>query len=78
MWAPGARRVELEALGGRHAMTRDERGFWRADLDAPPGTDYWFRVDEADPRPDPRSPWQPVGVHGRSRTVDHDAFAWTD
>jgi maltooligosyltrehalose trehalohydrolase len=70
--------VELEALGGRHAMKPDECGFWRLALDAPPGTDYWFAIDGGDPRPDPRSPWQPAGVHGRSRTVDHGAFAWTD
>src|SRR5262249_5567940 len=24
------------------------------------------------------SPWQPAGVHGSSRVVDHGAFAWTD
>ncbi|MDQ4068615.1 MAG: malto-oligosyltrehalose trehalohydrolase, partial [Actinomycetota bacterium] len=34
--------------------------------------------DGGDPRPDPRSPWQPEGVHGPSRLVDHSAFAWTD
>ena len=28
--------------------------------------------------PIPRSPWQPFGVHGPSRTVDHDSFHWTD
>jgi maltooligosyltrehalose trehalohydrolase len=78
VWAPVARNVEMEALGGRHAMTRDEHGFWRTDLRLAAGTDYWFRVDGRDPRPDPRSPWQPAGVHGRSRTVDHGAFAWTD
>jgi maltooligosyltrehalose trehalohydrolase len=78
VWAPKAQRVELDALGTRHQMTRDGCGVWRAIVDAPPGTDYAFRVDGGDPRPDPRSPWQPAGVHGRSRTVDHDAFRWTD
>ena len=28
--------------------------------------------------PDPRSGWQPHGVHGPSRIVDHAAFRWTD
>ena len=28
--------------------------------------------------PDPRSMWQPYGVHGLSRVLDHGAFAWTD
>ncbi len=30
------------------------------------------------PLPDPRSRWQPQGVHGPSRMVDHKAFEWTD
>ncbi|MGH3712789.1 MAG: malto-oligosyltrehalose trehalohydrolase [Micromonosporaceae bacterium] len=28
--------------------------------------------------PDPRSPWQPYGVHGPSRTYHHGRFDWTD
>src|SRR5579871_5955517 len=30
------------------------------------------------PRPDPRSPHQPQGVHGPSAPVDFSAFRWTD
>src|SRR5579884_3586567 len=30
------------------------------------------------PRPDPRSPYQPEGVHGPSAPVDFGAFEWTD
>jgi maltooligosyltrehalose trehalohydrolase len=45
---------------------------------AGPGTDYAFSLDGGPRRPDPRSPWQPHGVHGPSRTVDHAAFRWTD
>jgi maltooligosyltrehalose trehalohydrolase len=59
-------------------MTRDDLGWWTAELVLPPGTDYGFVLDGDGPLPDPRSPWQPHGVHGPSRTVDHDAFAWTD
>jgi maltooligosyltrehalose trehalohydrolase len=43
-----------------------------------PGDDYAFSVDGGPPRPDPRSAHQPYGVHGPSRVVDHDAFAWSD
>jgi maltooligosyltrehalose trehalohydrolase len=41
--------------------------------------DYGFRLDD-DARllPDPRSPWQPQGVHGPSRLVDHSDFEWRD
>ena len=76
VWAPAAARVEVVAGGGRRAMARDERGWWRSALDA--SGDYAFSVDGGPPRPDPRSPWQPHGVHGPSRTVDHGAFRWTD
>jgi maltooligosyltrehalose trehalohydrolase len=41
--------------------------------------DYAFVLDGAEPAlPDPRSAWQPHGVHGPSRTFDPSAFAWTD
>jgi maltooligosyltrehalose trehalohydrolase len=60
-------------------MTLGRGGWWSIDLDdLKPGTDYTFRVDDSGPLPDPRSPWQPYGVHGPSRTVDHAAFKWTD
>jgi maltooligosyltrehalose trehalohydrolase len=55
-------------------------GWWSAEVPgAGHGTDYAFRLDgSADELPDPRSPWQPHGVHGRSRIVDHGRFTWTD
>ncbi len=72
---PGARPAAL----ARISMTRGEGGWWSADVaEAGPGTDYGYVLDGAGPYPDPRSPWQPSGVHGLSRTVDHTAFAWTD
>jgi maltooligosyltrehalose trehalohydrolase len=58
----------------------DQRGWWRLRVDdAGPGTNYGFQVDqESAVIPDPRSLWQPHGVHGLSRVYDHGAFAWTD
>jgi maltooligosyltrehalose trehalohydrolase len=77
VWAPRASRVEL-AIGDRlHPMTRTE-GWWSAPIDLPAGTDYGFVLDGAAPLPDPRSPFQPHGVHGRSRAVDHGAYRWRD
>ena len=80
VWAPAASRVEAEVGGRRIALARGERGWWRADgAGAGPGLEYGFRLDDDDTLlPDPRSPWQPRGVHGPSRGVDHSAFAWTD
>jgi len=60
-------------------LGRDAEGWWAAGRTAlDHGTDYWFSVDGGDPRPDPRSPWQPAGVHGPSRTFDTGRFGWTD
>jgi maltooligosyltrehalose trehalohydrolase len=79
VWAPKAEvRVELELRGLSQPMAPAGGGWWRAEVEAAPGDDYAFRIDGAGPFPDPRSPDQPAGVHGPSRVVDHDAFAWTD
>ncbi|MFP4623811.1 MAG: malto-oligosyltrehalose trehalohydrolase [Gemmatimonadota bacterium] len=53
-------------------------GWWRLGRALPAGTDYAFSLDGGRPMPDPRSPWQPYGVHGPSRTVDHREWRWTD
>jgi maltooligosyltrehalose trehalohydrolase len=79
VWAPSAHRVDLVLHNDRLPMERGVLGWWSLDVDdARPGDYYGFSLDDDDPRPDPRSPWQPLGVHGLSRTVDHDAFEWTD
>jgi malto-oligosyltrehalose trehalohydrolase len=76
VWAPAAEIVEVEAGGERHAMSPAARpGWWTAEAD---GADYGFVLDGDGPFPDPRSPWQPDGVHGLSRVYDHRRFGWTD
>jgi maltooligosyltrehalose trehalohydrolase len=39
---------------------------------------YAYIVDGEGPFPDPRSMFQPMGVHGQSQCVDHNRFDWTD
>ncbi|MBA4169736.1 MAG: malto-oligosyltrehalose trehalohydrolase [Chloroflexi bacterium] len=78
VWAPLVECVELFVGGERHLMDRDERGWWTAAIDLAPGTDYGFVLDDGSPIPGPRSPWQPDGVNGLSRTLHHEAFDWTD
>jgi len=80
VWAPAASdRVEVDVDGDRYAMRRGDRGWWRVSVeDAKAGSDYGFSIDGGQVLPDPRSAWQPQGVHGLSRVVDHDAFPWTD
>lgn len=53
-------------------------GWWTAEADCDSPCEYGFAIDGGHPLPDPRSEWQPSGVHGPSRAVDHSAFHWTD
>ena len=60
-------------------MSRDDRsGLWSVDVAVSHGDDYAFVVDGGSPLPDPRSRWQPRGVHAPSRFYDHDLFPWND
>ncbi|HEX9336550.1 MAG TPA: malto-oligosyltrehalose trehalohydrolase, partial [Pseudonocardiaceae bacterium] len=81
VWAPGQSRVRVQVDGTDHAMTAGDNGWWWAEVDisTAAGNAYAFLLGDDDtPLPDPRSAWQPDGVHGPSRVYDHDAFAWTD
>ena len=79
VWAPHAQRVELDVAGNRHAMTATDYGWWHAELSLGENrADYAFVLDGGEALPDPRSPWQPRGIHGASRIVDHKGFPWTD
>ncbi|WP_040162303.1 malto-oligosyltrehalose trehalohydrolase [Nigerium massiliense] len=87
LWAPLAESAHAVVDGERLPMTRaseipEEAG--RADasevwiIDLPDGTDYLLSIDGGEPRPDPRSRWQPHGVHEASRTFDVNAHDWSD
>jgi maltooligosyltrehalose trehalohydrolase len=92
VWAPRADQVALHlegpgevheaggAGGGPVPMGRGDDGWWEVDLPDLPvaGVRYRYSLDGGEALPDPRSPWQPEGVHGPSETVDHTRFAWTD
>ena len=77
VWAPRPSTVEVAVDGTRTPLVPGDGGWWTGEVGGP-GTDYALVLDGGEPRPDPRSAWQPHGVHGPSRVVDHDAFAWTD
>lgn len=85
LWAPDAGRVIVRVSHNErdpadHAMHPGPGDWWHVDVpDARPGTDYAFLIDgDTTPLPDPRSAWQPHGVHGASRLYDQSAFAWSD
>jgi maltooligosyltrehalose trehalohydrolase len=85
LWAPVADAVELVLPGGEPPARRMERsgsgedGWWELGVaEAGSGTDYAFSIDGDDPLPDPRSAWQPRGVHGPSRVFDAGRHSWSD
>jgi maltooligosyltrehalose trehalohydrolase len=80
VWAPRAKRVTVVVDGERYLMKGEPRDWWAVDVErAGPGSRYGFLLnDEESPVPDPRSPWQPDGVHGLSTLIDHASFRWTD
>lgn len=70
--------MDLYIDGEKHPMLRGDNEWWRLEYPTQDGDDYGFCLDGGDPLPDPRSAWQPSGVHGLSRLVDHAVFRWTD
>jgi len=81
VWAPNAQRVAVKIGDVTYPMRGPSgRGWWSVAVEqAGPGTDYGFLLDEdARAYPDPRSLWQPNGVHRASRVYDQSEFAWED
>ncbi len=79
VWAPIPKSMAVAVGRQVHPMEPEGQGWWRAEVAAAgPGSDYGFVLQGAEPVPDPRTPWQPHGVLGLSRLVDHDSFVWTD
>src|SRR3989440_799697 len=82
VWAPRAERLAVKLIGDRAqtvAMERCDADIFEIIVpDVGAGADYFYLINDEQERPDPVSRWQPAGVHGPSRVVDPDAFAWTD
>ncbi len=80
VWAPKPKKLAVSLNGKPYPMAGpDERGWWRTTIDAAPGDEYGFLIDDdAHPYPDPRSLRQPTGVHGLSAVYDQSAFQWSD
>jgi maltooligosyltrehalose trehalohydrolase len=85
LWAPTATTVAVQiatgVAAGDHDMVRcaSDRGVWEISIAAAKAGDrYGYRIDGADPLPDPVSRSQPDGVHALSAIVDPSDFHWTD
>ena len=81
VWAPHVQKIAVKTdLKTVPMEGPSDSGWWNAYVEsADEGTDYAFLLDDdTTPYPDPRSLWQPEGVHGRSRVYDQRRFQWTD
>jgi maltooligosyltrehalose trehalohydrolase len=78
VWAPKAKRVEIDIRHKRYPMIAGTAGSWFAEsIPLHPDTEYWLVLD-SQLLPDPRSSWQPRGIDGPSVIIDHAVFPWTD
>ncbi|HEU4596058.1 MAG TPA: hypothetical protein VFS10_13030, partial [Pyrinomonadaceae bacterium] len=82
VWAPRAETLAVRIVGAEPqtvALDRGDGDVFEANVPAVgAGADYFYLVNGERERPDPVSRFQPQGVHGPSRVVDPEAFAWTD
>ncbi len=69
VWAPNAERVELVTAERRIELKRAAHARFEGPA-LPAGSEYRFSLDGRAPLPDPRSRWQPHGVHGPSRVLE--------
>ena len=71
VWAPKVRSLAVRAGDRTVPLEREDRGVWRGTVEGlGAGDDYLLVLDGERERPDPRSRFQPHGVHGPSRLVD--------
>lgn len=78
VWAPQAEEVAMRVGATTVPMRRSSSGWWQPERMPGRGAAYGYLVNGEGPFPDPRSQWQPEGVHGLSRRLDQDRHRWTD
>ena len=81
VWAPKPGKVSVKIGETIYPMEGpNDKGYWKAEIEeAGPGSDYGFLLDDEETLyPDPRSLWQPHGVHSASRVYDQYSFKWED
>jgi maltooligosyltrehalose trehalohydrolase len=74
VWAPLAKSVELVTPERRIALRAGPggaHGLWQVEADESLlAHGYRYSIDGGEPIPDPRSAWQPDGIHGASHLID--------
>jgi maltooligosyltrehalose trehalohydrolase len=77
LWAPAQEKVEIELnAGATFPMTRQDDGWFEAEIDCAPGDAYFYMLGTGEKVPDPASRAQADDVHGPSLVVDPAAFEW--
>jgi maltooligosyltrehalose trehalohydrolase len=74
VWAPNAKSVDLVFGEQRFALESLADGYWQIDAAVDTRQGYRYSIDGAAPVPDPRSRWQPEGVHGASHVIAAEAL----
>lgn len=81
VWSPFANTVSLKIVSPCEKivpMEKDAWGYWKASVHGMQEMpSYFYRINDEKDRPDPASHYQPEGVHGPSRVINH-AFDWED
>jgi maltooligosyltrehalose trehalohydrolase len=71
VWAPDAKSVDLLLAEQRIALHPAGGGHWQSEVEeSQAGQGYRYSLDGGAPMPDPRSRWQPAGIHGASFVPD--------
>ena len=80
VWAPRAQSsVTLLLDGVEHEMSSGDDGWWTSeDLDATNGARYAYRLDDGEPRADPRAIRLPDGPEGEAAVFDVARYYWAD
>lgn len=79
VWAPKRERVAVEFRGASHPLDRHPGGVFSNLVEGiGPGDTYSYKLDDVLRRPDPRSRYQPKGVHRGSQVIHRDSYPWTD
>lgn len=87
VWAPAAQKVQVvtgppgwdvaNTAGTSSTLCIPHKdGWWTAEVPLPQACDYMYSLDDGPLRPDPRSAWQPHGVHQPSRVFNPSAYQW--
>ncbi|MFP4391288.1 MAG: malto-oligosyltrehalose trehalohydrolase [Desulfohalobiaceae bacterium] len=82
VWAPYHSRVQVSLQPPHQKLVPLEQspwGYWQGLLpDVPPGSRYFYQLQEGELLPDPASRLQPLGVHQASEVVDTSECTWQD